>query len=362
MFKFLNKERVALIAILANILLAFFKITIGVVSKSSSVFASGLDSFTDIISSGLSYIGIKLAKKPADKEHPYGHYKFEVLSGLLITTILFLTGFWIIYDAYLNFINPNPVEINYLALGVMIFSAIINEIMARTKIYFGKKEQSISLISDGIHSRTDVISSIAVFFGLLLNPIFIYSEPLITFFIGIYITKQAVSLGKEAIDSLLDSSAGEEIEEKIKTIVKQNGIKVSELKTQKKGAIITANLEIELPPNLDLKKATNISKNLKTKLTNQINSLEYVVIQIKSHDSIETYYTPKDILSQITLKEGFDWQRQGHFKKQNSKTQGKGPIGYCICPTCGYKIKHERGFPCSTIKCPKCKINLTRGE
>ncbi|MDD4128727.1 MAG: cation diffusion facilitator family transporter [Candidatus ainarchaeum sp.] len=360
MINYLNKEKVAIVAIIANIILAIFKIIIGTLSKSSSVFASGVDSTTDIISSGLSFWGIWISKKPADKEHPYGHHKFEVISGLIITIILFSAGALIIYEAYFNFINPQITNVNYIALGVMIFSALVNEIMARAKIYFGEKEQSIALISDGIHSRTDVISSIAIFFGLLLNPYFIYSESIITFFIGLYIIKQAIRLCKEAIDSLLDSSASEEIEEKIKLIVKENKVKLSELKTQKKGSIITANLEIELPHNLNLKKATTLSKILKEELTTKIESLEYVVIQLKSHDSIESYFSPKDLISKITLKEGFEWQRQGHSKKQNLNTLGKGPKGNCVCPKCGYEIIHKRGLPCSKIKCPNCKINLTR--
>ena len=84
------KEKVALISILANVFLATGKLIAGFVAGSGAVFAEGLHSGMDILSSAISFVGIKIAKKPVDKKHPYGHYKFEVLAGLVITIILFL--------------------------------------------------------------------------------------------------------------------------------------------------------------------------------------------------------------------------------------------------------------------------------
>jgi len=355
------KEKIAGLAIFANLLLAIGKLMVGFLAGATSVFAEGIHSAMDVLSSGIGFIGIKLAKKPVDKKHPYGHYKFEVLSGLIITIILFLTGAFIVYDSFREFQNPSPINIGYLALGIMIISAIVNEVMARLKINYGKKENSISLLSDGIHSRVDVYTSIAVLAGLLIVKFlgFIYADSILAFLIGLYIIKESFSLGKEATDSLLDVSAGEEIEGKIKEIIEKENIKISDLKTQKKGSAITANLEVELPNKINVEEATKISNNLKNSLIKNIGQLEYVAIQIKSHDVTDSYFKPKDFVSKITGR-GFGWQRKGKFKDTIKEAQGKGPEGYCICLKCNYKIKHERGVPCSTIKCPKCNINLTR--
>ena len=355
------KEKIAGLAVFANLLLAIGKVIIGFLAGATSVFAEGIHSAMDVLSSGIGFIGIKLSKKPVDKKHPYGHYKFEVLSGLFITIILFLTGAFIIYDSFREFQNPSPVNIGYLALGIMVVSAIINEIMARLKIHYGKKENSISLLSDGTHSRIDVYTSIAVLLGLLIVKFlgFVYADSILAFLIGLYIIKESFSLGKEATDSLLDVSAGEEIEKKIKEIIKKEKIEISDLRTQKKGAAVTANLEIELPNKISVEGATKISNNLKENLIKNIEQLEYVAIQIKSHNVTDSYFKPKDFVSKITRR-GFGWQRKGKFKESIKEAQGKGPEGYCICPKCSYKIKHERGVPCSTIKCPKCRIQLTR--
>ena len=355
------KEKIAGLAIFANLLLAIGKLMVGFLAGATSVFAEGIHSAMDVLSSGIGFVGIKLAKKPVDKKHPYGHYKFEVLSGLIITIILFLTGAFIVYDSFREFQNPSPINIGYLALGIMVISAIVNEVMARLKINYGKKENSISLLSDGVHSRVDVYTSIAVLAGLLIVKFlgFIYADSILAFLIGLYIIKESFSLGKEATDSLLDVSAGEDLEKNIKDIIEQENIKVTDIKTQKKGSAVTANLEIELPNKINVEEATKISNSIKDSLIKKIEPLEYVAIQIKSHDVTDSYFKPKDFVSKITGR-GFGWQRRGKFKEEIPEAKGRGPEGYCVCPKCGYKVNHERGVPCSTIKCPKCKIDLAR--
>jgi len=347
------KGKVSVISILANIVLAGGKISIGVFSNSAAVLAEGFHSFMDIFSSAIGYLGIKISKKPEDQEHPYGHYKFEVLAGFFITLILFGTGAWIIYEAYQKFLNPSLIKIPVLAFGIMLFSALVNEIMARLKIHFGKKENSVALLSDAFHSRIDVFTSLAVFAGLFLTKYWLYTDSALAFLIGLYIIKESFSLGKEAVDSLLDVSAGPEIEEKIKSIAKKEDIEIDSLKTQKKGPVITANLEIKLPSNLRVEEATKISEGLREKLMKEVENLSYVAIQIKSHEAETEFYRP-------AFGRGFGWQRRGRFKGEIEEARGQGPGGYCVCSKCGYKIPHQRGIPCSTLQCPNCKINLER--
>lgn len=347
------KEKIAILSIIANATLAGGKIAVGIFSNSSAILAAGIDSFVDIFSSATSYIGIKISKKPADKEHPYGHYKFEVLGGVIITIIILVTGIGIIYNAVKNLFEPQKIEIGYLAFGIMVFASIVNEIMARLKIFYGKKENSISLLSDGVHSRIDVYASLIILGGLFLTPYWIYADAFLAVLMGLYIVKEAFLIGKEATGSLLDVSAGEEIENAIRSVAKNENIEIDSLKTQKKGSATTANLEINLPSNLKVEEATKISNRLREKLVNRIESLQYVVIQISSHEIESSFYKPN-------FGKSFGWQRRGKFKKKIEKAAGLGPYGECVCPKCGYSVQHERGVPCSTLKCPKCNINLER--
>lgn len=347
------KEKIALTSVLANIFLAGGKLVAGFFANSGAVFAEGLHSSMDILSSAISYAGIKIAQKPIDTKHPYGHYKFEVLAGLFITVILFLTGVYIFWEAFKEFQNPSPINMSYLALGVMLVSAIVNEIMSRLKIKYGKKENSVSLLSDGVHSRVDVLASLVVLLGLIFTKYWIYIDSILALLIGLYIIKESFSLGKEAADSLLDVSADEKVEEEIKNIAKMEDIKIENLKTQKKGSIITANLEINLPNNLKVEEVTKISNRLRERLMEKIENLKYVSIQINSHEIKTGFYKPD-------FGRSFGWQGKGRFTNEVREASGKGPEGYCVCEKCGYKIIHERGTPCSKLKCPKCNINLKR--
>ena len=347
------KEKVATISILANVILAGSKITIGIFSNSAAILAAGIDSFVDIFSSVISYVGIIISGKPADKKHPYGHYKFEVLGSVVITLIILTAGVGIIYNAYRNFFEPVDIALCYLAFGAMIFSAAVNEVMSRLKIHYGKKENSVSLLSDGIHSRIDVYASLIVLAGLFLTKYWIYIDSVLALLIGLYIIKESFSSGKEAVDSLLDVSADEEIEERIKSIAKKENIEINSLKTQKKGSAITANLEITLPNNLKVEEASKISESLREKLMKEVENLSYVTIQIKSHEVETGFYRP-------IFGRGFGWQRRGRFKSKVEGAVGQGPGVYCVCSKCGYKIPHQRGLPCSTFQCPNCKVNLEK--
>ena len=227
-------------------------------------------------------------------------------------------------------------------------------------MHYGKKENSLSLLSDGVHDRVDVYASIAVLFGIFLMPYWIYTDSILALLIGVYIIKESFELGKEATDSLLDVSAGKEIEDKIKKIARNSKIEISELKTQKKGSIVTANLDIKLDSKITIDKATNISKKLKRELMNSIEPLEYVVVQIKSHDITSSSFEPKGIDSKLSFGSSFGWQKKGRFKEGIKEAKGKGPEGLCICKNCGYKQKHKKGIPCSMVKCPKCGKELER--
>jgi len=344
------KEKIAIFSILANVVLAIIKILMGYFSASAAVLAEGFHSLSDIISSTIGYFGIKVSQKKADKKHPYGHYKFEVLSAVIITLILLATGIGILYDAYKNYLNPTQIKVNYLLVGVMVLSTIINFVTSKIKIYYGKKENSLTLLSDGTHDKADVLVSLTVLLGLFLYKYFIHIDSILAAIIGVYIIKESFSLGKEASESLFDVSADEEIENKIKLIVQDEQIDLNSLKTQKKGSVITANLEIKLSNSLKVADATLISEKLRDKLIKEINNLVYVTIQIKSHDAQTTFFKPN-------FGRSLSWKRIG---KNNKVDGGKGPGGICTCPKCGYEAEHLIGVPCSEIECPICKIKLQR--
>ena len=358
-----NAERVSVIAVGANLFLFLIKLFAGLISGSYAVLADAVNSGSDIFASGINYIGIKISKKPSDKNHPYGHQKYEVLVGLVVTLVIFGSAIYIIYNSVTGLFNPSPIEMSVLAITIMIISSLTNEVMARLKIKTGKKENSIALVADGVHSRIDVLSSAAVVVGLAVSKYWIYADSVVALGVGLWILKESFSLGKEATDNLTDVSAGEEKEESIKKVVKEEGIEIADLKTQKRGNIFSANLTVSLPSNLKVEEATSMTEKLRQRLLNEISDLGYVVISIEGSNKSTSYYR------------GFSWGGGGYAWRSSMRSKdqkhphsaihhtGNHPRtnpGSCICPKCGHKEGHERGVPCATIRCPKCNIPLTR--
>jgi cation diffusion facilitator family transporter len=351
------KNIVGSLAIIANLVLAMGKIITGSITKSSAILADGINSSTDFIASIISFIGIKASEKPADKKHPYGHGKAEVISGFIITLIIFISGIYIVYDAIMNFFSKEIISLGVLGFTVMGISALVNGIMSQIKIHYGQKYDSVSLISDGVHSRIDLLVSITIFIGLFFINFYNGIDNILALIVGGYIIKESLKLGKESTDSLIGVKADEETENKIKSIVKEQKIELSNLKTQKIGSEFTANLEIKLPKYLNINKAEKLTNNLRQELMEKISKLKYVAIQLKSHEFSSKYYRPR-----YGLGKGIGWQKKIKFENNIDEAKGAGPGGYCICTKCDYKRPHKRGQPCASKNCPECGRPMTRSD
>ncbi len=155
------------VILVANLLVAFAKIAVGLASNSGSVTADGLHSITDGASNVIGLIGIWLCSRPSDETHPYGHQKFEFVASLFVGFMLISMAFGIISQAVKQFVNPVVPETTPLHILVIGATIVSNITISAIEYRLGKKWKSMLLVADSIHTRSDILVSAVVLLGLL---------------------------------------------------------------------------------------------------------------------------------------------------------------------------------------------------
>lgn len=201
--------KVLWIILFANLAVALVKIIIGTMIGSTSMTADGFHSLTDGTSNIVGLVGIHLASKPIDKEHPYGHRKFEMLAGLFIAAMLFTICGNIVVNAVTRIRYPVQPEVTIVSMVSLFFTLLINVFVCVYEYKVGKKLGSQILISDSMHTKSDIFVSLgvlAMLIGIRLGlPIII--DPLASFAVAGFIIHAAIEIVKVNSSILLDRMA-----------------------------------------------------------------------------------------------------------------------------------------------------------
>ncbi|MGD0817685.1 MAG: cation diffusion facilitator family transporter [Methanomassiliicoccales archaeon] len=163
------KEKVAFASVIAAIGLVVTKIIVAVWTNSLGILSEALHSSIDLIAAFVTLAAVRMAERPADADHHYGHEKVESLSSLFETALLFVTCGWIVYEAVHRLISPVEVDVTYIAIGVMVFSIIVDFTRSRALHKMAKRYKSQALEADAIHFSTDLFSSVVVIIGILFT-------------------------------------------------------------------------------------------------------------------------------------------------------------------------------------------------
>lgn len=245
--------------------------------------ADGIHSGLDVISSFITYLGIRVAKKPPDSEHPYGHLRYETVAGFVVVFILFLSSIWIVYDGVSALIYGELYRFGWLSVGVALISIVVNEIMARLKFKVGERENSLALIADAKHSRADSLSSLAVLVGLVLSIWLRGADAVAAILIGIYILYETWFLAREVTDNLVDKS-DKAVEGSIRKICEEEEIELVDIRTRRIGPRSFAELKIGLNKSWRVEKVDEVVTNLEKILVERIDRLGFVTVRVVSHD------------------------------------------------------------------------------
>lgn len=278
-----KKARVAGISILSNISLTLLKLFVGLVSGSVSILSEAIHSAMDLLASIIAFIAVKLSAKEPDNKHPYGHGKYENISGVLEGLLILIAAIWIIYEAIHKLLQPEEVTSFGLAIGVMAFSAIVNFFVSRRLYKVAKETNSIALEADALHLKTDVYTSLGVGLGILLIWITGLSifDPLFAIAVAFLIIKEAFQLIQRAFNPLIDAGIDLKEQEKLSALIESElpaDTNYTNLRARQNGPVYIIDFVLKVPPEMSVQDAHKICDKLESSIRNT-----YSDVDIKIH-------------------------------------------------------------------------------
>ena len=293
-----NNEKIAIkvsvISIILNCLLTLIKFISGVISKSSAMISDSVHSLSDVLSTFVVIIGVKISNKKADSDHPYGHERIECVSAIILSGMLFIIGALIGINGIKNVTNSSNLVIpGVLALIASIISIISKEAMYQYTIRVSKKINSAALKADAWHHRSDALSSVGSFIGILGARIkFPILDPIASIIICLFIVKVSYDIFKDSIYKLIDASCDDETINKIREIaLAQEGVmQLDTLKTRVFGSRIYVDIEISAYGKQSLEDAHNIAQKVHDEVEENIPRIKHCMVHVnpyKNNKSID---------------------------------------------------------------------------
>jgi len=218
-----------IISVVVNSVLFILKFWAGIITGSIALTADAWHTLSDSLSSIIVIVAVKLSSKKPDNEHPFGHGRWEQIAALFIAFLLGIIAFDFLKDSIIQFKSLESTEFGTLAIVVTIISIIAKEALAQYAFYIGRKTDNASIKADGMHHRTDALSSIVVLVGILFANQFWWIDSVLGVIISFMLFYATYKIAKEAINKLLGEKLSSELVEKIKYLIEQYNVKDMQL-------------------------------------------------------------------------------------------------------------------------------------
>ena len=272
----------SIVGILCNLILSIIKISVGFISGSVSITADGFNNLSDMASSIITMVGIKLANRPADKEHPFGHGRMEYLSALVVAFMVMLVGVQFVKTSFERILNPVAVSFEIIPFILLLISLLIKLWLSRFNKYMGLKINSTALKAASIDALGDVFTSSCVLISFLAAK---FTTLPIDGYVGLIVSAAILyagySLIKDTISPLLGEAPDEELVKKIKqgVLSYDNIIGVHDLIIHNYGVgKCMASIHAEIPSNIDLVTIHEIIDSAEREISQKLNI--YLVIHM----------------------------------------------------------------------------------
>ena len=268
-----------------NWAVALAKIFYGIFSRCESITADGFHSLSDGTSNIICLIGVHFASQPVDKDHPYGHKKYETLFSLAIAGLLFLVCFNLFREAIARIKEPVTPRIDLISFLVMIATLTVNFWVMRYEYSRGRKLQSDLLVSDSLHTKADIFTSLSVIAGLALmkiNPGLIILDPIITMLIALFIAYAALQIVRESSSVLCDTAVIMDERRIIDIVMAIGGVQYChKIRTRGRPDDIHIDLHVHVAADMHMDQAHSISERIEQALQKHIPGVTDVVVHME---------------------------------------------------------------------------------
>lgn len=249
------------VSILVNALLFALKYWAGIVSGSIALIADAWDTLTDCMSSFIVVVGGKLAGKPADKEHPFGHGRAEHIAAIVIGVLLSILAFNFVVAAYEKFVSREGGQFGTVAIAVTITSVVVKELLAQYGFWAAKKTGSSVLKANAWNFQADALASVVILTGILLGRLYWWVDPVLGLILAFMIARASYEILSKEIKALLGEEVDPEVVQKITGEVNEllnRDVYIHHFHLHKYGSHQELSCHIKLPPKMSLDEAHSI--------------------------------------------------------------------------------------------------------
>ena len=274
-----RKVFIARFSIFSNTFLIIIKVVAGILSGSVSIISEAIHSGMDLMAAVIAFFSVRVSSNPPDDKHPYGHGKFENISGVIEAILILIAAGLIIYEAIHKLLVPQPIESHAIGITVMGVSAIVNIIVSRLLYKTAKATDSVALEADALHLKTDVYTSLGVGLGIGLMWItgFYWLDPVVALLVALLIIYESFMLLKKAYSPLLDTTLSDEelavINESINSRLPE-GLRFHQLRSRRSGNYKYVDLHLEVPPETSVLASHKLCDEIEKEISLRIPDIE----------------------------------------------------------------------------------------
>lgn len=283
-----------------NVLLAVAKGVVGVLAHSEALIADAVHSASDLVGSVAVIVGLRIARKPPDEDHPYGHGKAELIASICVSVLLIAASIEVFYSSTVSFLH-SPRAPEWIAAVMAFVAVVVKEVLYRYNVKLGKRLRSKSLLAQASDHRADVYSSLAALIGIVLAVVgerlgirwLMYTDAAAGVFVAALVLKMAIEIAKDALEILMDRVvlSEEALQPYCREVMHVQGVRaIDEIRVRDHGQYVIVDIEIAVDANITVLAGHDIAAAVRDRLREKFDRVQDVFVHVNPYDPREQHH------------------------------------------------------------------------